>query len=72
MGRTDVVTNCPINALIGTPIIVAMNPVIAAPIPAICPTGSIARALKFPNKKPTAKNCKAKKISATGNEGLPD
>ena len=48
---------------IGTAITVEINPFIAAPIPAICPKGCMAKARKFPNKKPTAKNCKAKKLN---------
>ena len=43
-------------------IIVDINPVMAAPIPAIWPIGSIAMALRFPNKKPRVKNCMAKKV----------
>ena len=69
-GNAVLEVNLPINVLIGTAIIVDINPVIAAPIPAICPTGSIAKALKFPNKKPIAKNCKPKKVSRIPIEGL--
>ena len=47
---------------IGTAIIVEAKPLIAAPTPAICPTGCMAKALKFPNKNPIAKNCKAQKL----------
>jgi hypothetical protein len=50
------ITNLPINVLIGTAIIVDMNPVTAAAIPAICPTGCIASALKLPKRKPIQKN----------------
>ena len=62
INKGSVVSNTkrPIYVLIGTAIRVAINPVIAAPIPAICPIGSMASALKFPNKKPMAKNCAAK------------
>ena len=49
-------TKRPMKMLIGTAIKVEMNPVIAAAIPAICPTGSIASARKFPKRKPIAKN----------------
>ena len=62
-GKAVLEVNFPINVLIGTAIIVEIKPVIAAAIPAICPTGSIANALKFPNKKPIAKNCKPKKVN---------
>ena len=54
-GKAVPKTNLPIKVLIGTAIIVEINPVIAAPIPAICPIGCIARALKFPNRKPIEK-----------------
>ena len=40
---------------IGTAITVDTNPLIAAPIPAICPRGCIAKARRFPNKKPIEK-----------------
>ena len=71
MGRTLSITNCPIKALMATPIIVAIKPVMAAPIPAICPTGSMARERRFPKRKPTAKNCNAKKVSRIPNGGFP-
>ena len=57
-GRVDVTTKRPIKVLIGTAIIVEIKPVIAAAIPAIWPTGSMARALMFPKRKPIKKNCK--------------
>jgi len=60
-GRVDVAIKRPIKVLIGTAIIVDIKPVIAAAIPAICPTGSMARALIFPKRKPIKKNCKPKK-----------
>ncbi len=41
----------PIKVLIGTAIKVEINPVIAAAIPAICPTGSMDKARKFPKRK---------------------
>lgn len=56
-------TNLPINVLMGTAIKVEISPVMAAAIPAICPTGSMANARRLPNRNPTAKNCKAKKMS---------
>ena len=56
IGSTVSLTNFPITILIGTAISVEIKPVIAAPIPAIWPTGSIAIALKFPNKNPKQKN----------------
>ena len=56
IGSAVNVTNFPITILMGTAISVEIKPVIAAPIPAICPTGSIAIALKFPNKNPKQKN----------------
>ena len=64
-GSAVEVTKRPIKVLIGTAIIVEINPVIAAPIPAICPTGCIANARRFPNKNPIEKNCSAKKINNT-------
>ena len=62
-GKTEVLTKSPIKLAIGTAKTVEINPLIAAPIPAICPSGSMAKALKFPNKKPTEKNCSAKKLT---------
>ena len=47
--------NRPIKVARGTAIIVARKPHIAAPIPAICPIGCMAKALIFPNIKPTQK-----------------
>ncbi len=55
----------PINVLMGTAISVEIRPVIAAPIPAMWPTGSIASALRFPNIKPIQKNCIAKNPIST-------
>ena len=69
-GNTESVTKLPIQLAIGTAITVEMNPFIAAPIPAICPIGCIAKALKFPNRKPIAKNCIAKKPTNTIIPGL--
>ena len=46
----------PIKTLMDTAIRVEIKPVIAEAIPAICPTGCIAMALKLPNKKPMVKN----------------
>ena len=60
-GRVDEAIKRPIKVLIGTAIIVDIKPVIAAAIPAIWPTGSMARALIFPKRKPIKKNCKPKK-----------
>ena len=62
-GKAVFVTDFPINVLIGTAIMVEINPVIAEATPAICPTGSMARALKFPNRKPIAKNCNPKNVN---------
>ena len=64
-GKTESTTKLPINALIGTAIKVARHPVKAAPIPAMCPKGCMARARKFPKIKPTAKNSSAKKHRTT-------
>ena len=69
-GRAVAVTNFPIKVLIGTAIMVDKKPVIAAPMPAIWPIGSIAKALKFPNKNPIAKNCNPKKASKTPMAGF--
>lgn len=66
-----VVVYFPINVLIGTAIIVEINPVIAAPIPAICPIGCIAKALKFPNRNPIEKNCKKKNVNTIKISGFP-
>ena len=49
----------------GTAMRVDINPVMAAPIPAIWPTGCIAKALKLPKRKPIAKNWRAKNVSST-------
>ena len=65
MGRARSAMNFPIKILIGTALSVDINPVIAAPIPAIWPMGSMAIALKFPNKKPMEKNCIPKKANST-------
>lgn len=64
-GNTESITKLPIKALIGTAIKVARHPVKAAPIPAICPNGCMAKARKFPKIKPTAKNSSAKKHKTT-------
>ena len=56
--------------LIGTAIRVEIKPVMAAAIPAIWPMGSMAKARRFPNKKPMAKNCKAKKPTKMVTLGL--
>ena len=63
IGRAVWVTNFPIKVLIGTAIMVEINPVMAEAIPAIWPTGSIARALRFPKRNPIAKNWSPKKVS---------
>ena len=63
-------TKRPMKMLMGTAISVEINPVIAAATPAICPTGSMAKALKFPKRNPIAKNCKAKKARSTTTEGF--
>ena len=65
IGRAVVLTYFPIKVLIGTAIMVEINPVIAEAIPAIWPTGSIARALKLPKRNPIVKNCKPKKVNNT-------
>ncbi len=69
-GRAEEATNRPIKVLIGTAIMVEMNPVMAAAIPAIWPKGSMASARRFPKRKPIAKNCKAKKASRTSTPGF--
>ena len=56
IGKAEWITRFPIQALMGTDIAVARNPVIAAPIPAICPKGSMAMDRRFPKRNPTAKN----------------
>ena len=55
-GKADVFTKLPIKLAIGTATTVETKPLIAAPIPAICPKGSIAKLRKLPNRNPTAKN----------------
>ena len=60
----------PIKTLMDTAIKVEIKPVIAEAIPAIWPTGCIAIALKFPNKKPIAKNWRAKNNNNTSIEGF--
>ena len=50
----------PIRIAIGIAKIVEINPLIAAPIPAICPIGCIANALTFPKINPIDKNCSVK------------
>ncbi len=60
-GRAVLPIKRPIKILIGTAISVEIKPVMAAAIPAICPTGSIVIALKFPKRKPMAKNWIPKK-----------
>lgn len=69
-GSAVLETNLPIIILIGTAIMVEMKPVIAAAIPAICPTGFMAIALIFPNKNPNAKNCNEKKLKSTATGGF--
>ena len=64
-------TYLPIRVLIGTDIKVEINPVIAAPIPAICPIGSMAKALRFPKRNPIAKNCNPKNSNRISMEGFP-
>ena len=64
-GRAVVSIKLPTKVAIGTAIMVETNPLIAAPIPAMCPIGSIAKARVFPNKKPIAKNCNQKKVNNT-------
>lgn len=50
---------------IGIERMVEMNPVIAAPIPAICPIGSIAMDLIFPQINPKHKNNSERNINKT-------
>ena len=64
------VTNRPTSVPIGTESMVAINPVMAAPMPAMCPMGSIAIERRFPNKNPMAKNCTAKNPIKTSTLGL--
>ena len=45
--------------------------VMAAPIPAICPKGSMQRAMRFPNKRPVQKNMAAKIVTKTTKGGVP-
>ena len=59
-GKAVLVIYAPIHVAIGTAIIVEVNPLIAAPIPAIWPIGSIANALVFPKRNPMEKNCNPK------------
>ena len=47
-----------------------MKPTNAAPIPAMCPIGAIARAFIFPKRNPIVKNCSAIKVSSTGKLGF--
>ena len=51
----------PIKVAMGTAIMVETNPLIAAPIPAICPNGCMAKDLTLPKRNPTEKNWTAKK-----------
>ncbi len=44
--------------------IVEMNPVMAAPIPAMCPIGSIAIDRILPQIKPKHKNCNERNINS--------
>ena len=60
----------PIKTLMDTAIRVEIKPVIAEAIPAICPTGCIAIALKLPNKKPMVKNWAAKNNNNTSIDGF--
>ena len=55
-GQTVVSIKAPIRVAMNTPITVEINPLIAAPTPAICPIGCMARALRLPNKNPMAVN----------------
>ena len=57
MGHTDFCIKLPTKAAIGIENKVEINPVIAAPIPAIWPIGSIAMERKLPHIKPRQKNC---------------
>jgi len=57
IGKAVVLIKLPIKILIGTENTVATKPVIAAPIPAICPIGSIIKARAFPKINPNIKNC---------------
>ena len=60
-GQAVFVTNPPMYVAIGTAIIVETKPLIAAPIPAMCPSGCIANERKFPKRNPIEKNCNPKK-----------
>ena len=60
-GKAVLVIYAPIHVAIGTAIIVEVNPLIAAPIPAIWPNGCIANDLTLPKRNPTEKNWTAKK-----------
>ena len=62
-GQTVVSIKAPIRVAMNTPITVEIKPLIAAPTPAICPIGCMARALRLPNKNPMAVNCRPKKTS---------
>ena len=55
-GRTVPSKLCPIHVPSETEIKVVRNPITAAAEPAICPIGSMAKALKLPNGMPMQKN----------------
>ena len=69
-GNTVSETKRPMKMLKGTAIMVEIKPVIAAATPAMCPTGSMASARRFPKRNPSAKNCSAKKPKSIGSAGF--
>ena len=70
IGRAVVFTKLPMKVPNGTEKSVAMNPVMAAPIPAIWPIGCIINARRFPKTNPIQKNCIPKKASRISIEGF--
>ena len=72
MGNTDFWIKLPTNAAMGMDNKVEIKPVIAAPIPAICPIGSMAMERKFPHIKPKQKNCKERNPINIATSGFPE
>jgi hypothetical protein len=69
-GHTVSITKLPTYKEIGIDKIVEIKPVIAAPMPAICPIGCIAIERILPQTNPKQKNNDAKKKSKIGKLGL--